>query len=294
MKNIFKSKFSTSKISTLFGITAVIAVIVLSLSGCMSMLMGMAKAQYKDFGVYDRSVPEDQQCELRFMSVNIKSFNGRSVSWGDKANNQGHVKIPAGVNTIVLDWVMETTRLTGIDYDSVRGATTYTYTTTTSSLNNITFPDVEMLAGHNYMVGGGKGSDGLLRIWLTDQTYAPMGYYGDNVANPPRTSSTPTQFEGTWKNIYGETFTFAGNTWLQTLPPLTGSNTGPNKIDMKGTFEIGDEYITLYATDTSADGGIWVDLKPMKGAYIWKYSFDGNNLLLELPYMMPEMAYTKQ
>jgi len=289
MKNIFKSK-----ISTFLGITAVIAVVVLSLSGCMSMLLGMAQAQYKDYGVYDNSVPADQQAELRFMFVNIKSFNGRPVSWGDRANNQGHVKVPAGINTIVFDWVQETTNMGGVDYDSGRGTTTYTYTTTTSSLNNITFPNVEMLAGHIYFIGGGKGTDGRLRIWLTDQTYTPSGYYGDNVANPPRASRTPTQFEGTWKNTYGETFAFTGNSWLQTLPPLTGSNTGPNKVEMRGTFSVDGEYITLYMTDTSADGGIWVDLKAMKQAYIWKYSLNGNNLLLELPYMIPEAVYTKQ
>jgi len=289
MKNILKSK-----ISILLGITAVTAAIVFSLNGCMSMLLGAAKAQYKDYGVYDKDVPDNQQVELRFMFVNIKSFNGKPVSWGDKTNNQGHVKVPAGNNTIVFDWVMERTNLTSVDYDSVKGGTTYTYTTTTSSLNNITFSDVEMLAGHKYIVGGGNGNDGLLRIWLSDMTYTPVGYYGDVVANPPRASRTPTQFEGAWKNTYGETFAFTGNSWVQTLPPMTGSNTGPNKIEMKGTFEIGDEYITLYVTDTSVDGGIWVNLKAMKQAYIWRYSLNGNTLSLELPFMILETAYMKQ
>jgi hypothetical protein len=276
------------------GIISALLIIGVSLSGCMSMMTGIAKALYKDYGVYDKSVPDNQQCDLRFVLVNIKSFNGRSVSWGDKANNQGHIKVPAGVNTFVFDWVMEITDLTGLDYNSVSGATTYTYTTTTSSLSNITFPNVEMLPGHNYMIGGGKGNDGLLRIWLLDMTYTPSGYFGDNVANPPKASKTPTQFEGTWKNTYGETFAFTGNSWLQSLPPMTGSNTGPNKIEVKGTFEIGDEYITLYATDTSVDGGRWWNIKPQKGAYIWKYSLNGNNLLLELPYMFPEIVYVKQ
>ena len=276
------------------GIISALLIIGVSLSGCMSMMTGIAKALYKDYGVYDKSVPDNQQCDLRFMFVNIKSFNGRSVSWGDKANNQGHIKVPAGVNTFVCNWVMELTNFTGVDYNSVSGATTYTYTTTTSSLNNITFPNIEMLPGHNYMIGGGKGNDGLLRVWLLDMTYTPSGYFGDNVANPPKASKTPTQFEGTWKNTYGETFAFTGNSWLQSLPPMTGSNTGPNKIEVKGTFEIGDEYITLYATDTSVDGGRWWNLKPQKQAYIWKYSLNGNNLLLELPYMFPEIVYVKQ
>jgi len=283
-----------SKISTRFGITVITTVIMLSLSSCMSMLMGIAKSQYKDFGVYDKSVPADQQSELRFALVNIKSFNGKPVAWGDRANNMGHVRIPAGTHTFVFDWLQDSTKLTKVDYDSVKGATTYTYTTTTSSLNNITFRDVKMLAGHKYFIGGGKGGDGLLRIWLLDQTNTPIGFYGDDVAKAPNKSNKPTQFEGTWANIYGETFVFKGNTWLQTLPPMTGSNTGPNKVEMKGTFAFDGNQITLYATDASADGGIWVDMSSMRQSFIYKYSLNGNNLLLELPWMLPEQAYRKQ
>jgi hypothetical protein len=289
MKNIPKSK-----ISTVLGFAAIMAAIVFSLGSCMSMLMGIAKTQYKNYGVFDSSVPADQQCELRFAFVNIKSFNGKPVAWGDRANNQGFVKVPAGRNTIVFDWVYEVTNLTDVDYDSVRGGATYTYTTTTSSLNNISFPNVEMLPGHNYFVGGGKGNDGLLRIWLLDQTYTPIGYYGDNVANPPRKSNTATEFEGTWKNTYGESFEFTGNSWIQTMPPLTGQNTGPNEIRLRGTFSVADGYITMYATDTSVDGKAWVSLLAMKQSYIWKYAFSGNNLMLELPYLYPDMAYQKQ
>ncbi|MCL2174827.1 MAG: hypothetical protein FWB73_02160 [Treponema sp.] len=289
MKNLLKPKYSA-----LFGITILIIVMLISLTGCMSMMLKLAQSQYKDHGVFDRSVPVEQQSEVRFMFVNIKSFNGKPVSWGDKANNQGFVKVPSGTNTIVFDWVHEMTKLTSVDYNSVRGATTYTYTTTTSSLNNITFPNVEMLPGHNYFLGGGKGNDGQLRIWLLDQTYTPTGYYGDIVANPPKESKTPTKFEGTWKNIYGETFEFSGNTWIQKMPPLTGSNTGPNEVRMKGTFFEDGDFIKLYATDTSIDGGRWFNLKAMKQAYFWKYKLEGNNLLLELPYIMPEMSYVKQ
>jgi len=282
------------QISTRFGITVITTVIMLSLNSCMSMFMSMAKSQYKDFGVYDKSVPADQQCDLRFTLVNIKTFNGNPVAWGEQANNMGHVRIPAGTHTFIFDWLQDSTKLTKVDYDSVRGGTSYTYTTTTSSLNKITFRDVEMLAGHNYFIGGGKGSDGLLRIWLLDQTNTPIGFYGDDVAKAPKKSNKPTQFEGTWKNIYGETFVFKGNTWLQTLPPMTGSNTGPNKVEMKGTFISDGDQITLFATDTSVDEGIWVDLSYMRQAYIYKYSLNGKNLSLELPWMLPEQAYRKQ
>jgi len=51
-----------------------------------------------------------------------------------------------------------------------------------------------MLPGHNYFIGGGKGNDGLLRIWLLDQTYTPSGYYNDVVADPPKESKTQTKF----------------------------------------------------------------------------------------------------
>jgi hypothetical protein len=260
----------------------------------MSMALRMAQSQFKDHGVFDNSIPADQMSELRFMFVNITSFNGRTVSWGDRANNQGFVRIPSGENTIVFNWVQEITRLTGVDYNAVRGSMTYTYTTTTSSLNNITFPNVQMLPGHKYFVGGGKGVDGQLRIWLLDMTYMPIGYYGDVVADPPRVSNTPTKFDGTWKNRYDEIFAFAGNTWIQTMPPMTGSNTGPNEIRMRGTFVDDGEHITLYATDTSIDGGRWFDLKPMRQAYIWRYTSNNNSLLLELPFVMPETEYIKQ
>jgi len=282
---------NTSKV---FGIIAMIVIIMVSLGGCMSMLIGMSKTQYKDHGVFDKSIPEDQQAKLRFMFINIKSFNGQSVSWGDKANNQGFVRVPAGVNTIVFDWVQEMTKLTDIDYNSVKGETTYTYTTTTSSSNNITFTDVNMLPGHNYFIGGGKGTDGQLRIWLQDQTSTPSGYYGDIVAKPPKVEKTPTKFEGTWKNIYGETFKFTGNTWIQTLPPMTASNPGQDLVFLKGTFEDSDGTLTLYTTDTSIDGAKWYDIKAMGQASIYKYSFEGNNLLLELPWVFPEIAFVKQ
>ena len=289
MKNFFRSKLSAH-----FGIIVMMTVIVIFLTGCMSMLMSMAQSQYKDYGYFDSAVPADQLSELRFGMVNVKSFNGKSVSWGDRANNMGFAKVPSGVNTIVFDWVHETQNMPRVNYDSVRGAATYTYTTTTSSLRNISFNDVEMLAGHKYFIGGGMGTDGQLRIWLLDMTYTPSGFYGDTVANAPRANSTPTKFEGTWVNIYGESFIISGNSWLQTLPPLTGSNTGPNQVQMRGTFEFNDEYLTLYSTGTSVDGGIWINISSMKQAYIYRYSFENENLMLELPFMLPTMAYIKE
>ena len=287
MKNLSRPKFTAY-----FGIIAIMTVIVLT--GCMSMMMKMAQNQYKDYGFFDNAVPADQLSQLRFGMVNIKSFNGVSVSWGDRSNNLGFVRVPSGLNTIVFDWVQETTSMPRISYDSVRGATTYTYTTTTSSVNNITFTDAEMLAGHNYFIGGGMGADGELRIWLLDMTYTPSGFYGDDVADAPRANSTPTVFEGTWINIYGESFEISGNSWVQTLPPLTGSNTGPNQVQMRGTFDFDDEYLTLYLASTSVDGGIWINISSMKQASIYRYSFEGDDLMLELPFVLPAMPYVKE
>jgi len=288
MKNI--SKF---KKLPLLGIIVFLMIIGILLSSCMSMLFGIAKKQYADYGVYDKSVADDQSCELRFGLVIIKSFNGAPVSWGNKPDtNMGHVKIPAGVNTIVFDWVSQTTQLT----DTQRSGNTikYTYTVTTKSLKNITFSNVNMTAGHTYFVGGGKGNDGDFRFWLLDQTNMPSGFYGDTVPKPPKASKAPTEFEGKWKNSFGETFVFSGNTWLQTLPPYTGTNTGPNQIQLKGTFSFENGTMTLHYNETSVDGGMWVNLKPMENAYIYKYFFNGNILLLELPYMLPVTEYIRQ
>jgi len=281
--------------------TAVMMGAVLLLSGCMSMMMGAAKSQYKDYGVYDKSVPADQMAELRFGLIIIKSFNGVPVNWGNTPNtNMGHVKVPAGVNTIVFDWVQETTQLTDVQQ---RGNTTiYTYTTTTKSLKDITFSNVNMLAGHNYFIGGSKLADGSFRFFLNDQTSTPSGFYGDIVPKAPKENrKIPTKFEGTWKNKFGESFKFTGNTWLQILPPYTGTNTGPDEIGMKGTFEYTDEKLTLFlngvempsqpkwAVNIASDS-----VKAQKQIFLYQYSFDENNLLLELPFMFPETVYIKQ
>jgi hypothetical protein len=129
---------------------------------------------------------------------------------------------------------------------------------------------------------------------MLDQTYMPSKYYGDNVAKPPKKSKKATQFEGTWKNKYGETIVFKGNTWQQTLPPMTGQNTGPNQIELKGTFMSDSETITIYSTDTSVDGGIWVDISAMGQSFIYRYSFIDNVMILELPWLFPETAYIKK
>jgi len=58
----------------------------------------------KNFGVYDTSLPANQQCTLRFnSSVRIGSFNGKRVSWcnqgGFDSSNSFIVTIPPGKHT---------------------------------------------------------------------------------------------------------------------------------------------------------------------------------------------------
>jgi len=296
MKNRSKSKFLT-----LFGLIIFLMISVFSLIGCMSMATGMVKSQYKDYGVYDKSVSTDQMCELRFGLIIIKSFNGVPVNWGNAPNtNMGHIKVPAGVHTIVFDWVEQTEKLTGIQQSG--NTTTYTYTITTKSLKDITFSDVNMLAGHNYFVGGGKIADGSFRFWLLDQTSTPSGFYGDIVPKAPKEDrKIPTKFEGTWKNNFGESFRFTGNTWLQILPPYSGINTGPDELRMIGTFEYTDKNLTLFfngvempsqpkwAVNIANDA-----IKAQEQIYLYQYSFDKDNLLLELPFVLHETVYIKQ
>ena len=254
------------------------------------------KSLNKDFGVFDGSVSREQTCEIRFHYVNIKSFNGKTVSWGDKSNNMGFVKVPAGINTIVLDWVFESEYMTRTDYDSVRGGIKYNYTVITSDLRNITFPDVEMLPGHNYQIAGGLNKDGLLKLWLIDMTYVPSGLYGDEVSNPPRPSRTPTQIQGTWKNAHGETFEFTGNKWVHTQPPGTGQNPSSSNIRRRGTFTVSDGVLTLYVTDMympslSSKKGNWLNIRVMRNAYIYHFSLEEDSLLLELPFVLPVTEY---
>jgi N-acetylneuraminic acid mutarotase len=221
------------------------------------------------------------------MFVKVKTFDGKAVKWeGANANNSGHVKIPAGKHDIVFDWTMQQTQMTGVS------STTYTYETTTKSLKDITISPV-FEAGHNYFIGGGQLADGSLKIYLQDMTNMPNEFYGDVVANAPKASKSPTEFEGAWKDNEGTTFVFAGNTWEQALPPGTSTNTGAQEVRLKGTFESANGKVTLYMTDTFA-AGKWIKMTAMKSAYIYDYSFEGGDLLLELGGVLPKSRYIKQ
>jgi len=301
IKEFLMKNMQKPKISVLFAITVITTIIALSLSGCMSMAVGMAQSQFRNHGVFDSTVPKDQLCELRFININVKTFNGvpvvwgNSAAWGNRANNQGFVKIPAGINTIVFDWEQELTQLPPVDFEAIKNRPYHPFETRTLTSKDISFSNVRMLPGHNYAIGGALGIDGWVWIWLADQTYMPIGYYGDDVADPPVVNNTPTKFEGTWRNEFGEIFIFSGNTWLQISPPMSATNFGPREIRARGTFEDDGEYITMYNTDVLVEGMRWLNVKPMRQAFIWKYDFsNNNNVFLEIPYAMPRLLYTKQ
>jgi hypothetical protein len=267
--------------------------IALAMTGCMSMAAGLVKSQIKDYGSYDKSVPADQQAQLRFMFVKVKSFDGKSVDWeGSGANNFGKINVPAGQHELIFDWVMQDTKMTGSNYNSGTGSMTYTYTTTTKSKTNIA-ASLNMVAGHNYLLAGAQKEDGSLLIQIQDMTNMPSEIYGDTVADAPKANKTPTELEGSWKDSQGMTFEFTGNSWQQMIPPNTATNTGTSEVGIKGTFEIKDGIVTMYATYMYA-AGKWIKTAAFKQAYIWSYSLDNGSLNMELPGILAKEAFTKQ
>ena len=300
-------------------------VVIVSFVGCMSLVMGYTKSLYKDYGVYDKSVPNEQMCEFRILNVFIKSFNGNSVSWGKipswenttashgtgKAlGSFGYIRIPAGTNSFIFDWVETIKEETRTETRGSSSGGSYTiithYQITTESSRNNTFSNIEMLPGHKYYISGSKGNDGKLRFWLEDCTSTPSGFFGDKVPRAPKENlKNSTKFDGTWFNNYGESIKFTGNTWLQRLPPYCGQNTGPDELRMFGTFQFTDEKITLFFNGVEYTGPArdappkWAlkmandAIKAQEQIFIYKYYFDGNKILLELPWMLPEIAYTK-
>jgi len=286
-----------------------LAIICFSLNGCISMmvmaaqtseankraktLLETSRVQHINFGVYDISVPTDSLCELWFLP-NIISINGKTVNWFHSNSEWGYAQIPSGKNTIVFNWIHETPN--PVDYDSVRGEIVSIYSTTTSSRNNITFPNVEMAADHKYLISGGMGTDRRLRTRLIDVTNVLSRFlYGDNVPDAPKKSGKRTQFNGTWQNNYGVSIKFSGNTWMQTTPPMTAMNETSNQVKWRGTFEDTDGILTLYVTEVfNITGKMWGDATGFKEAFVYKYSFNGNkNLLLER-LDLPKTVYIRQ
>jgi hypothetical protein len=275
------------------GLAMVMIVMLISITGCMSMASSLARSMIKDYGVYDKSVPESQLVDFIFIGVNIKSFNGNGVNWGSKANNMGRIKLPSGTHNFIYDWIQEETRQTGSSYNSYTGTTTLRYTTTTRSLRDLNISQIEFLPGHRYQLSG-AWINGEAYIYMQDTPNYRADMYGDKIAKAPKESKTPTNFEGNWSGADGTTFKFVGNTWELMNPPRVSINYSDNKIQMRGTFEVDGNNIILYQTHFSNDGGRWINIGGLKTAYIWTYSFNGNNLEMEFEYLTPMVVYTKQ
>jgi len=310
------------------GVIIITAVILFLLSGCMSLMTKATMAVfYKDYGVFDKSVPADQMCELRIYNVYVKEFNKNSVSWGkipswdgkgnvygtgDAAGSFGFIKIPAGVNSFVFDWVESNREQTGTTTSG--SVITTHYAITTTSVRDISFSNVEMLPGHKYFIFGFRDNAGTIKFDIQDITSMPSGGYGDKVPDAPKEKrKESTKFEGTWSNVSGESIKFEGNTWFQIMPPYTGTNTDSNELHVHGTFTFTDEDLTLFwngidisamksVTDTSPAWAVKMannmaneSVKTMKQVYLYKYSFtDENTMLLELPWMLPETVFVKK
>jgi hypothetical protein len=280
------------------GIISMALVTGITLASCMSMGAKMLKNSIKDYGVYDSSVPESQLAELRFMQIKVKSFNGKAVDWeGAGANNYGRIKIPAGTHDLVFDYIFRKVDQSG--YSTGTGGMYYKVTITTYSMKDILMAGEQFEAGHTYMLAGAQLPDGAL-IRLQDTTNTPAEMFGDVVADAPKADKTPTEFEGIWKGPDNIEFIFAGNTWEQTIPPGTGTNTSADTIKMKGTFTVTDK-LNLFVTDTmvifekkSMGSGKWISISAFKMAYLYTYSFDNRNLILEVEGVLPKGTYYKQ
>ena len=272
-------------------ITILVSVIMVSMSGCMSMISSLAKSMIKDYGVYDSSVPADQLCDFIFVGVNIKSFNGNRVDWGSKANNMGRIKLPAGTHNFIYDWIQEDTRQTGSSYNASTGTTTIKYTTTTRTLKDLEISQIEFIPGHRYSLAGSWIDEGV-RIYMQDTTNTRADMWGDTIANAPKESLIPTDFEGNWTGGDSTTFKFAGNTWEYTIPPGVSTNYSNNVVQLKGTFETDGNQIIMYQTHVG-NGGRWFSIGGLKTATIWTYAFNGRNLELEVEYLTPMVVYSK-
>jgi len=281
---------SGKRVGQLLGLAVVLVAFLVTVTGCMSLAVKMAQSMTKDYGVYDTSVPESQMSDFIFVGVNVRYFNDNQVNWGDKANNMGRIKVPAGVHDIVYDWIQEETQQTGSSHSSA--GTTTTYTTTTRSLTGLKISQIEFLPGHKYALGG-AWVDGAARIHMQDITNTPSEMWGDTVANAPKESKIPTNFEGTWKGEDSTVFKFAGNTWEMTIPPGVSTNFTDQESQSRGTFAINGDKMSMYLTHVGL-GGKWVKVSALKQEMIWTHSLIGSNLEMEIEYYLPKVVYLKQ
>jgi hypothetical protein len=291
------------RVGKLIGLAAVAAVMMCTAAGCTLSL----KSTIQEYGVYDTSVPEDQLCDLFFIGVDIKTFNGKPVNWnekkkvitvfgsedggivptksGDIGTNMGRIKVPAGTHDFVYDFEWQ---------DVGESATSFIITWRT--IRDLEISQIEFLPGHRYSLYGTTLGN-TVKIYMQDITNARADMYEDTIAKAPKISKTPTAVEGNWKGSDATTLKFAGNTWEMDMPPekfpgnflYTSINsynytsiTGlpGNYAKIKGTFEIDGDKITLYHTHAGR-GSMWISVASVKAASIWTYSFEGETLNLE-------------
>ena len=281
----FMRKEKGQKLVQLF----MVLIFTVAITGCVSMAVGMASSRIRDYGVYDSSVAENQLSDFIFIGVNVRSFNGNPVNWGDRANNMGRISVPAGTHDIVYDWVQEETRQTGSS--TSMGTVTVTYTTTTRSLTGLRIDQIEFLPGHKYFLGG-AWVDGQVLIYMQDITNTPSQMWGDDVPNAPRASRTPTEFEGVWSGSDGTTFIFSGNSWQMIIPPGISTNFSDQESNSRGTFTVEGNKIIMHMGEINVNGR-WTNVSAIRQANIWTYRFAGNNLMLEIEYLLPTVTYIK-
>jgi hypothetical protein len=295
-------RMKMKRLGKLIGLAGVAAVMMFTATGCLSLMSKIAQAMIKDYGVYDKSVPEDQLCDFIFIAVNILTFNGKPVHWESLTsiqrggNNMGRIKLPAGNHNFVYEWeTTDDTAFSGI-------------------ISNLEISQIEFLPGHRYSLTGSNIASALsenkVRIMLADITNGRVEMYGDKVANAPKISQTPTDVEGNWKAEDTSTFKFAGNTWEMAIPPGIQTNNLNETVQAKGTFDIDGNKITMYMTHAGRNGQ-FVNVSGLKTALIYTYSFEGENLnlegstryvwtystagkLLNFEYIPPNFVYTKQ
>ena len=261
------------RVGKLIGLAGVVAVMMFTVTGCMSLMSSLAKSMIKDYGVYDESVPEGQLCELIFTAVNMRTFNGKPVSWESLtaalnrgSGNMGRIKLPAGTHEFVFDWNWQEQGV---------------YRTTWRTIKNLEISGFEFLPGHRYNLSG-NWYGGRAYIYMQDISGVRADMYGDSIPKFPNKSKTPTVLEGNWKGSDTTTFKFAGNEWEMSVPPGIQGNISNVATGQRGIFEIEGGKIVMYVTHAGS-GKMWISVSGLKLVNSWPFSVEGGNFNLERP-----------
>jgi hypothetical protein len=270
-------------------------IIALMLTGCATPQKPAKGSFFVDYGIYDQSVPENEQAELRFLGIRFKTFNGEKVKWGGSliGEENGYVRIPAGTHDLFFDWYYEM-----IEFDMV----TRKQKQTIKRVDGI-FMSYEFKPGHKYLLSCTDMQDGTVTTTLLDITYTPNEFYGDIIPDAPKAAAAATVFEGEWEwsgPNANSVYKFAGNTWESTTLVVIPEKNTKSEQKAKGTFDITDR-LNLYYTDTmlisdnkalSSISGKWRPITSKQAIY-YTYTFEEGNLLLEME-GHPSYLFTKR